>query len=109
MARQSWLDEVHNGLARAGLPSTYVLRLVGELADHADDAVAEAAQVPSPYTRCHRFGDVRQLIAFTVSQYRAKRLAGRRPMLFFLILPPLFALLLVPTALALGTWVFMSA
>src|SRR5688500_17263305 len=94
MADQRWLDEIRKGLARAGIPASYVSRVVAELADHADDLTAEGTDVLSPDARSARLGEVPRLIECTISNYQSQRTAGRRPLLFFFVLPPLVALIL---------------
>ncbi|MGL4549589.1 MAG: HAAS signaling domain-containing protein [Gemmataceae bacterium] len=80
MATGRWLERVRAALLRHGLPEDYAERLVGELADHADDLDAGGAAID-------RLGDPEGLAQEAVAGYRSASFAGRSPVLGLLVLP----------------------
>lgn len=92
-------DSLRADLIRRGLPRSYVRRVVEELEDHRQDIRAEASSTPAEA----RLGNLAELAAQIVSEYRARRFVGRHPLLAFLIAPiPLVASTWLAMALAFG-------
>src|SRR5262249_50188455 len=88
MSDLNWREGLHTRLIRAGLPKEYVSRIQGELDDHDADLVDEFRRTNLPETG-DRIGDARTLAEVIVTEYRARRIAGRHPFMFFILLPPL--------------------
>lgn len=91
-------DRLRGDLLRRGLPRSYVRRVVGELADHRADLLAEGGpEAPG------RLGDPRGLADLVASQYRRRTFLGRHPWLSFAV--GVLTYVVAPISLlVLGSW-----
>src|SRR5689334_6350813 len=95
MDRRQWVENVRNELAGQRLPRAYGERLLGELADHAEDweAADGRAGIAGP-TIEEALGTPAEVARIAAGKYRKTRFAGRHPVLVFVIapLPLIFAI-----------------
>ena len=107
MSHPHWIDSVHHELCRRHLPAPYITRLLGELADHAEDLQLHATDLSAPLEQS--LGHPREVAQAALIQYRQTHFAGRHPILIFILLPlPLsvlaFACMLLAVSLISESW-----
>ena len=105
MQTSNLLDRLTQELRRRGVPDGYVARLVGELADHRGDLVANLAQsgtgpAVAEIEADQRIGNPVRLAEEAAERFRRRSFVGRHRILCLLIVP-LFVLPIVWTAFLL--------
>jgi hypothetical protein len=101
MGSQPWPDQLRSELGRQGLPTAYINRLLEELADHALDSQTENPSMEAQQAYA-QLGTTNQLAAAARREFTRRTLAGRYPILAFIVGPVLLApVLLVSMTFAL--------
>ena len=101
MDSRLWLEQLRDDLAQQGLSPSYIDRLTEELTDHALNSQTENPSMEAQQVYA-QIGTTEQLGAVARQQYSRRTLAGRYPILTFVVGPVLLApILLVLLTLAL--------
>lgn len=86
MDSQPWLEGLRHELRQQQLPASYIDRLVEELGNHAADAQLENTSMEAQQA-FDRLGSTEQLAAVARREFKQRTLAGRHPVLIFLVGP----------------------
>jgi hypothetical protein len=84
-----WLEELQKQLARRRLPATYVARLMDELSDHVTDLLEDQMSTDALESRSvfERLGAPQDVARQAADEYRRRSFCGRHPILIFVVLP----------------------
>src|SRR3954447_2782859 len=85
-------DDLREALVARGVSRAYAERYSGELRDHHEDLATEMAELgpeEAPARAATRLGNFKELTEDAVRAYRQRTLMGRRPWLYFALLPAL--------------------
>jgi hypothetical protein len=94
MSTSPRLEKVRRRLIRAGATPAYVARLIGELADHREDAMDELIRGGATIQEAARHADQRlgktdELVEAALASLRRRSFAGRHPVVMMLLAPPM--------------------